>query len=78
MFRDSVGNTYTKLPSRKPNRGAKSTSNKIDKRASRRKVRDTNYKHFKNDKYAAYRLRVGKPLGPGISGNKSGKNKRTK
>ena len=26
-------------------------------------------------KCAAYRLRVGKPRGPGVSGNKSGRNK---
>lgn len=29
----------------------------------------------KFDKYAAYRLRVGKPNGPGQAGNKSGRNK---
>jgi len=27
------------------------------------------------EKCAAYRLRVGKPLGPGVSGNKAGKNR---
>jgi hypothetical protein len=34
MYRDSVGNVYRTLPSRKPNGGAKSTSNKTSKRAS--------------------------------------------
>lgn len=31
-------------------------------------------RHPKPDKYALYRSRVGKPRGPGVPGNKSGRN----
>jgi hypothetical protein len=41
----------------------------IPRKSSRRKLGD------KHDPYAVYRRRVGKPRGPGVSGNKSGKNK---
>ena len=40
----------------------------IPRKSSRRKL------GMRFDKYAAYRRRVGKPNGPGVAGNKSGRN----
>jgi hypothetical protein len=47
---------------------AKSTTTKTNKKRLRKGGRNER-------KYARYRARVGKPNGPGMPGNKSGKNK---
>lgn len=68
-YKDSVGNTYTSLPQRKPSPGSKKTRNKIAKRHTRKNAQE---------KYLRYRRNVGKPNGPGQPGNKSGHNKITR
>jgi hypothetical protein len=65
-YKDSLGNTYTELPKAPPVHKAKSTKNKIGKRAA------SKAKKMKHDRY---RSQIGKPNGPGQPGNKSGKNK---
>lgn len=65
---DSLGNRYETLPSRKPVPKAKPTHVKTDKVSRKKGGRNER-------RYAKYRAKVGKPNGPGRSGNKSGKNK---
>lgn len=68
IYKDSVGNTYKSLPKAKENPSAKGTRTKEAKKRLRKGGRN-------ETRYAKYRLRVGKPNGPGRPGNKSGKNK---
>ena len=73
MYRDSVGNVYSTLPKAPPVHKAKPSKETSKRRSS---------KHRKNgvtlptSKYARYRAVRGKPRGPGVPGNKSGKHKR--
>lgn len=67
-YYDSLGNVYKTLPKAKPVPKAKGTRVKTDKKRRARGGRN-------EKRYAKYRARVGKPLGPGRSGNKSGVNK---
>lgn len=73
-YKDSLGNTYYKLPSRPPVHKAKSTHVKTEKKRHN-KHRDASNVTRPNSKYARYRRTKGKPNGPGQPGNKSGKNK---
>jgi len=66
IYRDSVGNTYRSLPTKKPTPGSKKTRNKLSKRAVRANAQE---------KYQRYRQQKGKPNGPGQPGAKAGKNK---
>lgn len=62
---DSLGNRYDELPSRKPVPKPKPTKASPSGRRGRNKK-----------KCEKYRALIGKPNGPGVSGNKSGANKR--
>jgi hypothetical protein len=72
IYKDSLGNTYTRLPKAPPVHKAKPSTETSMRRSS---------KHRQNgvtraaSKYARYRALRGKPNGPGKPGNKSGKNK---
>lgn len=66
-FRDSLGNVYDSVPKPPPVHKAKKRRNKpLPKRTYRKNAQA---------KYERYRMKRGKPNGPGKSGNKSGKNK---
>jgi hypothetical protein len=67
LYKDSLGNTYTRLPKAPPVHKAKPTHVHSELRASRSDKPDS--------KYNRYRRRRGRPNGPGQPGNKSGKNK---
>lgn len=69
IYKDSLGNSYLRLPPKKPNPSAKSTTETSMRRSGRRKTGK------KVNKHALYRQRVGKPNGPGQPGTKSGRNK---
>jgi hypothetical protein len=73
IFRDSLGNRYAFVTNgRKPSGGPKKTKSAfVPVKSSRRKSRKG------TDKYERYRQKRGRPLGPGVPGNKSGKNKVT-
>lgn len=72
-YKDSVGNTYQSLPPKPPFHKAKKRRNKpLPKRTGIDRKKHT----ARGQKYERYRIRRGKPNGPGQSGNKSGKNKR--
>jgi hypothetical protein len=72
IYKDSLGNVYTSLPTKKPTPGAKKRRNKP---LPKRTWDHANYKKARDVKYALYRTRRGRPNGPGQPGNKSGKNK---
>lgn len=70
-YSDSLGNHYQSLPKAPPQHTAKAAKETSTRRSSRRK----DPRSSKVNKHAAYRMRVGRPNGPGASGNKAGKNK---
>lgn len=72
MFKDSLGNVYTSLPKAPPVHKAKPTTETSQRRSSKHR---SNGVTRPTSKYARYRALIGKPNGPGRSGNKSGKNK---
>lgn len=66
IYKDSLGNSYSKLPTKPPTHKAKSTRNKESKRAR---------SAAKKNRHDKYRALIGKPLGPGVKGAKAGRNK---
>lgn len=73
-YKDSLGNVYTSLPKAPPIHKAKPTSEKTEKNRAR-KNRDSQGNTRPTSKYWKYRMRVGKPLGRGVPGNKAGRHK---
>lgn len=73
-YKDSVGNVYAHLPKAPPVHTAKSASDKTQK-ARYRKNNSGQGVTLPTSPYFKYRVRVGKPNGPGEFGNKAGKNK---
>ena len=73
IYRDSLGNTYTRLPKAPPVHKAKSTTETSLRRSSKHRMPGGDTRP--TSKYARYRRVKGKPNGPGKPGNKSGKNK---
>jgi hypothetical protein len=71
IYKDSLGNVYTSVPSRPPVHKAKPTTETSLRRSSRRKSKS----NAKANKHARYRANRGRPNGPGMPGNKSGRNK---
>lgn len=79
-YRDSVGNVYSALPTKKPTPGAKKRRNKpLPKRTHAHGGKGKPmYGAARDGKYARYRINRGLPNGPGQPGSKSGKNKITR
>lgn len=73
IYKDSLGNTYTRLPKAPPIHKAKPTTETSKRRSSKHRTPGGETKP--TSKYYRYRMRRGKPNGPGMPGNKSGANK---
>jgi hypothetical protein len=77
IFKDSLGNTYPKDPGSGLSHGEQHHAKPTTKKTGKKRAR----KHRLNgvtkptSKYHRYRMTRGKPLGPGVQGSKSGKNK---
>lgn len=71
-YKDSLGNVYTALPKAPPQHKAKPTKKRSLVRSAKHR---SNGVTKNSSKYYRYRMVRGKPLGPGVPGNKSGKNK---
>jgi hypothetical protein len=72
IYKDSLGNTYARLPKAPPVHKAKPTTETSMRRSSKHRSLGVTKP---TSKYARYRRVKGKPNGPSQPGNKSGKNK---
>jgi hypothetical protein len=71
-YYDSLGNVYHRLPKAPPVHKAKPTTETSKRRSSKHRQNGVTRN---TSKYARYRAMRGRPLGPGVPGNKAGKNK---
>jgi hypothetical protein len=70
---DSLGNAYDRLPKAPPIHKAKPSTETSKRRSTKHRGTTGVTKH--DSPYHRYRMRVGRPLGRGVPGNKSGRHR---